>query len=490
MRDFLTDPAWQAEDIGIPIPDSPHACSVCLPTYDSVIGYEEGRDKVIRAMKAGYPRFFLNPALQALLTKARKDFCAEDEDLLLFPNKEVAQRAQRFIERRHTGAARVQEFDDGIRAVVVPKEFHATLLQYWRFTGEVVSSRQVEAVLEHRAPQYGSPHEFLKKLAKEFSVGVSDLYVYESGMTAIYTIYRAMVSREPGKKTLQVGFPYTDALKIQEHFGPGVVFLPDATGESFQEALQRTRQGEFAAVFCEIPSNPLLKTLPLKELSLACQQSKTPLIADETVSSHYNVSLLPHVDAVTTSLTKWISGKGDVMAGSVRLNSDSTFAEEMRAFLTEDSPEHCRLYGADRVVLEANMEGFTSRMKAVNQNAESVADFLSSHPAVEQVWYPKFTDREYYDDVLTAHGGYGGLLSFTIKNPKKTGKVFDLLAWNKGPSLGTDFSLASLYTLLAHYDEIDWAEGCGVSRHLIRLSVGLEDPALLCSSLQEALDYA
>jgi len=58
---------------------------------------------------------------------------------------------------------------------------------------------------------------------------------------------------------------------------------------------------------------------------------------------------------------------------------------------------------------------------------------------------------------------------------------------SKGPSLGTVFTLACPYTLLAHFNELEWAESCGVSRYLIRLSVGLEDPEELWRRLDSAL---
>jgi len=51
---------------------------------------------------------------------------------------------------------------------------------------------------------------------------------------------------------------------------------------------------------------------------------------------------------------------------------------------------------------------------------------------------------------------------------------YDRLKVSKGPSLGTNFTLACPYTLLAHYDELEWAESCGVDRYLIRVSAGLE----------------
>ena len=64
------------------------------------------------------------------------------------------------------------------------------------------------------------------------------------------------------------------------------------------------------------------------------------------------------------------------------------------------------------------------------------------------------------------------------------------LAVCKGPSLGAEFTLACPFTLLAHYGELDWAESCGVSRYLIRLSVGLENPRELWQRLDLALNKA
>ena len=87
-------------------------------------------------------------------------------------------------------------------------------------------------------------------------------------------------------------------------------------------------------------------------------------------------------------------------------------------------------------------------------------------------------------------GGFGGLISFALKDPSRAPGVYDALEWTKGPSLGTEFSLACAYTLLAHYQELDWAESCGVPRNLIRLSAGAEDTGRLVAALAAALDHA
>ena len=84
--------------------------------------------------------------------------------------------------------------------------------------------------------------------------------------------------------------------------------------------------------------------------------------------------------------------------------------------------------------------------------------------------------------------GYGCLLSFELHGGLKAAKRFyDALKVCKGPSLGTKFTLVCPYVLLAHYKELDWAENCGVPRHLIRVSVGLEKPQELWQRFEVAL---
>jgi len=204
-----------------------------------------------------------------------------------------------------------------------------------------------------------------------------------------------------------------------------------------------------------------------------------------------NVEVSQYADIITTSLTKWISGKGDVMAGQVTICPESPLHSDLSAFFAEDCPGGSRLFALDAAVLFGNIVGFRERMAVSNRNGEALAELLIDHPAVDQVYYPKFTTPEYYDAIKrdwSLGGGYGGLMSFVLKNRKKSPKFFDSLKMSKGPSLGTDFSLVCPFTLLAHYDELAWAEGCGLDRHLIRISVGMEEELPLVDTLAEALD--
>ncbi len=486
LRDLQTHPAWTETDTGIPLPKTRHGCSVCLPTWDSVLGYEEKRDKVIRKLRAGYPRFLLHPATARLFAEAEKGLADNGMKVVVFPNRDIAQRAQRFVEKRSGSASRIASYE-GLQALIISEDDLPVAMEYWRYTGEIVSSRQAEHILQGGANSEFRTDRLRKRLAELGGYNADDVYLYENGMSGMFAVHRALNHLFPGRKTLQLEFPYVDAMRVQNHFGNGVVFLNEAIGESLDEALRRIANGEFSAVFCEAPSNPLLRTVHLAAVSKVCREGGVPLVVDDTTCSVANIKVDRYADIVTSSLTKWISGRGDVMAGQVTLVPGSPIYNELKQFMAEDCAGGSRLYDSDARVLARNMTGFADRMIKSNEGGEKLANLLLSHSSVADVWYPKFTTPKLYDAIRREGGGYGGLVSFVLKNRKKTAKFYDLLKISKGPSLGTDFSLACPYTLLAHYDELEWAEGCGLDRHLIRISVGCEDASDITNRVSEAL---
>lgn len=487
-RDLAANPAWQEEDLGLPLPDSAHACSVCLPTWDSVIGYEEGREKVVKRMRTGYPRFFKHPAVERLFAAAKAEVASESEEVIVLPTRGSVQRAHRWVERRAETAVRITSFH-GLQVLVVPAKAKAEADAYWRFAGEVVSSRQALDFLEGNLREGSKSHLIARSVAKFTGAAAADTFIFTSGMAAVTAVLRALPGMLEGKKTLQLEFPYVDSLKVQEMFGHGVVYLNEATGESFDEALMRIRQGEFAGVFTEVPSNPLLRTVDLHRVAKACEDSRTPFVIDDSAAGPLNVESLKFADVVTGSLTKWISGEGDVMAGVASIRADSPVADALRISLGADASESAPLYIADAEILLSNMKGYSGRMKTVNANGLAIAALLDAHPAVGAVWHPSLMNRENYEAVMRKGGGYGGLLSFVLKSPKKTPKVYDALRLSKGPSFGTTFSLVCPYTLLAHYHELEWAEGCGVPANLLRVSCGLEPLETLVAAFEEALAH-
>ena len=101
--------------------------------------------------------------------------------------------------------------------------------------------------------------------------------------------------------------------------------------------------------------------------------------------------------------------------------------------------------------------------------------------------YPKYSDtKEYYEACKLSDGGYGGLLSCTFYNMEDAATFYDHLDTQKGPSLGTNFTLSSPFVILAHFNELDWAAKYGCEASLIRFSVGLEETA----ALKGVIDFA
>jgi cystathionine gamma-synthase len=234
----------------------------------------------------------------------------------------------------------------------------------------------------------------------------------------------------------------------------------------------------------------LLRTPDMPRLAEACRAGATPLILDDSVAGPANVDGLRFADVVTGSLTKWVSGEGDVMAGVATVRDDSPFAGQLCEALAVDAAECAPLYVADAEVLLSNLKSYLKRVDTVNAHGVALAEWLAAHPAVAEVWHPSRTTRAAYDAVKRAKGGYGGLLSFVLKNPKKTAKVYDALELSKGPSFGTPFSLVCPYTQLAHYHELPWAEGCGISPFLLRVSCGLESWDAIRNAFEVAMESA
>lgn len=459
-----------------------------LPTWESVIGYEEGDSSVHDHMRAGYPRFFIHPITRQLFEKLESEHCAEGERLLAYSTVAAAERAREFVRRRSECEGRV--LDEKVGLLIVPEAGYQAAREYWQHSGEIVGSRQAEDLLADRSVPAGDIFNFRGALAEVLEVPAADTFIFESGMAAIFTLYRIATKRAPGKKTLQLSFPYVDALKVQEHFGAGVDFVNRPVGEELKSALTAIRSGSYAAVFCEVPSNPLLNTVELASVSQACRDSGTLLLVDDTICSHRNIAVLPFADAVSTSLTKWVSGFGDLLAGAARVNRESPFASLLRKSLECEVPDGSRLYARDAEVLTENSKGFTRRVAESNTNGLVVTEFLSAHPAIDRVWHPTLVDRAEYDALRRSDGGYGGLLSFTLKNPARIADVYRALRFSKGPSLGTEYSLICPYPMLAHYNEMAWATGCGVPRELLRFSVGREPLDELKERLEEALKQA
>lgn len=461
-------PRCRPQDLGAPIPDSPHAVSVCLPTWEDVIGYEEKDPRVIGKMRTGYPRFFIHPLVQEMRGVLRERLGTEDEDVLPFANEHAARECAGFAGE----SARAVDAGGGAWAAFFPREALPLARAYWQHTGRIISSRAAEDWLQHgalAAPRPDLENELRNRLAGWSGAPASLTSLHPSGMAAIFTAFQKAAARRPGKRMAMFGFPYTDTLKILQKFGAGVEFFPRGDAGDLEKFSTLLCSEEIAAVFCEFPSNPLLHAPDLPALHRIAAAAGVPVVVDDTIGTFFNVDVLPHADYVASSLTKAVSGEGDVMAGALTANPQGLFGDRpLRAAAGG-------IYARDLEVLTTNSCDFPERMQTANETTAALARFLAGNPAVERVFYPGLGPAPAYEALRKPGGGYGAVVSFLpraadIHSPRIYGKI----AVSRGISLGTTYTLVCPYVQLAHYHELAWARDCGIDPFLLRVAVGTE----------------
>jgi cystathionine gamma-synthase len=226
----------------------------------------------------------------------------------------------------------------------------------------------------------------------------------------------------------------------------------------------------YTALYIEFPGNPLLGSPNLFRIHALSRQYGFAIVLDDTIATSVNLDLLPYTDIICTSLTKMFSGACNVMGGSITLDS---------------------YFPSDVLIMAANSADFPPRVRKANESASILAAKLRTHPKVLEVYYPEDSaSQKHYDQHKRANAGYGFLLSINFVSPDSAIAFYDALAVAKGPSLGTNFTLACAYAWLAHAKELEWAAKYGVVEHLVRISVGIEETSELEAIVDAALAAA
>ncbi len=444
----------------------------------------------MQRLTTGYPRFVYNALCRRLFDDCVSQYGGEDESCLVFPSLRTAKFCAEFIERRTQCRPRLQELEQrGVWGVLFPVAAAPAAKAFWQHSGWGVSSRQAEAVLEGRraTDATAAKSAIRQRLSDIMGVPKDAVTLFPTGMAAFHALHRAFGAAFAGRKSVQFGFPYVDSLKVQDGFGAGAHFFPRGDEADLAALEDLAGSTPLSAICTEFPANPLLTSPDLERLAEIARKADVPLIVDDTVASCVNVDLLPVSDVIWCSLTKYFSGRGDVTGGAVVVNPRSRFAERMASALGAEDED--LLWCEDADVLEANSRDFVERVQTVNRSAEQLATFLVQHPVVAAVHYPAHTAKERYSAFQRDGGGFGGLLSLEVRNPaEQAPRFFDALEVSKGPNLGMSYTLACPFTILAHYNELDFAERCGVSRWLIRVSVGTEPGADLIRRFGAALE--
>ncbi|KAH7886868.1 pyridoxal phosphate-dependent transferase [Phlebopus sp. FC_14] len=334
-------------------------------------------------------------------------------------------------------------------------------------------------------------------------VAEDDVFLYPTGMSAIWSAHQLALAARPVAKSVCFGFPYTDTLKILEKWGPGAYFLGhglDSDIDTLEGILAEVSAKNpstppVLALFTEFPSNPLLRSANIPRLRALADKYDFLLVIDETIGNMVNVEVLPYADILVSSLSKIFSGDANAMGGSLVLNPKGRHYSALKACMSTYEDVY---FDEDALFMERNSRDFARRIKIVDANTQAVCALLrsrslaggASSPAIKEVWYPKYTTPTNYSYCQLPDGGYGGLFSLTFTSLAASKAFFDALPCLKGPSLGTNFTLASPYTILAHYAELSWAAEYGVEEGLVRVSVGMEERENLLRWFDVALKAA
>ncbi|CAI4045768.1 hypothetical protein N7582_003646 [Saccharomyces uvarum] len=437
-----------------------------------------------------------------------------------------------------------------IAAILASDEEFGLVREYWKLRGECVSSRlasslnqlldatsnevrhEVEArlllakeegnyaksLLRRRiAENHCNPFDLGKEDTDRKEVTInpdSDVHLVSSGMSAIFTTRKLLTFWEekrtaeyalnkdssnekkellPCKTAAIFGFPFKDTQVIMDTFGKCQFFgFGDSRDITELQSFLDTSKQRILAVFVETPSNPLLNMPDLKELRRLADAYGFFIVVDDTIGG-LNVDVLPYADIVCTSLTKLFNGSSNAMGGSIILNPKSSLYSSACEYFKSAEFEDL-LWCEDAVVLEANSRDFQDRTLRANINTEKLLNEVllpEEGKICKKIYYPTVSSKETfnnYESVRNKHGGYGCLFSMAFYNEGDAKTFYDTLKVFKGPSNGTNFTLACPYVHLAHHSELEEVSKFGADPNLIRVSVGLEDTQTLLDVFSSAID--
>ena len=269
-------------------------------------------------------------------------------------------------------------------------------------------------------------------------------------------------------------------------FGVEVTFVDTSNLDEVKNAMKENTR----VVYLETPANPNLKIVDLEALSkLAHKNPNTLVIVDNTFATPYMQKPLKlGADIVVHSVTKYINGHGDVIAGLVVTNKE--LADQIR-FVGLKDMTGAVLGPQDAYYIIRGMKTFEIRMEKHCKNAKKIVEFLNKHPKIEKVYYPGLETHPGYEIAKKQMKDFGAMISFELKGGFEAGKT--LLNSLKLCSLAV--SLGDTETLIQHPASMTHSpytkeerEAAGITDGLVRLSVGLENVEDIIADLEQGLE--
>ena len=239
-------------------------------------------------------------------------------------------------------------------------------------------------------------------------------------------------------------------------------------------------------IYIETPSNPLLQLIDLKSVSDLAKNNNLISIIDNTFASPINQNPSDFgIDIIVHSATKYLGGHSDILAGTI--SSSKILIDK----ILDSSINYGGNLSEHTVwLLERSIKTLFLRVKAQNKNAQKIAEFLYVNDNVKSVYYPGLESHPQHELAKRQMNGYGGMLSFLIKEEKKSDEFTRFLKIIKpAMSLGGVESTITSPSLTSHSKiSKEKREKFGISDGLLRFSVGIEDYEDLKNDLTQAFE--
>jgi methionine-gamma-lyase len=313
-------------------------------------------------------------------------------------------------------------------------------------------------------------------------------FVFSSGMAAITT--SVMAKAKEGDTIIAqealYGATYTFLHDMAPHFGIKVIFLKDPSPEKWQSAF-RENPGACLA-YIETPSNPTMAVVDIQTVVDIAHKVGAWVFVDNTFATPYCQRPLTFgTDVVMHSTTKYLSGHGQIVGGTVISRHVDYVNGPLYAMLKvlggNDSPFEAWL-------ANTGMKTFELRMQRHCSNAMKVAQYLEKHSAVEKVYYPGLESHPDHALARRQMIDFGGMLSFELKGGLAAGEAM----MNRVKMMTLAVSLGNVDSLIQHPASMTHSSvpreirlASGVSDGLVRLSVGIENVEDILEDLDQSL---
>ncbi|KII81170.1 O-succinylhomoserine (thiol)-lyase [Vibrio renipiscarius] len=263
-----------------------------------------------------------------------------------------------------------------------------------------------------------------------------------------------------------------------------VLFVDQSDPQALEAALAQKPK----LLLIETPSNPLVRVVDIQHVCQLAHQVDTLVAVDNTfLTPVYQKPLDLGADFVIHSTTKFINGHSDVIGGVIITKTEQH---------AEDLAWWGNCIGATGTPFDSYMtlrgiRTLGARMRAHEEGANAILDYLNGHALVERIYHPSLPDHPGHDIALKQQSGFGSMLSFEFGGSFDELKTFvgALTLFSLAESLGGVESLICHPASMTHraMGDVALAEA-GVSQQLLRLSVGLEDPQDLIEDLVHAFN--